>query len=199
MFGGWILSALHLVSIRLDGFHTLTLLLDKLGKKSPRWKIPCHVDLYQNLAGRAITCTNSDSRDGQFFRDEARDLCWDGFQDHCKAAGGLDSKGIFEDFEGSAGCLALDFKSSEGILPLWGQSDMAKNWDSGRCNLVNGRCHFLASLELDGLNPSFLDEADGGLESLLWSNLISAHGEIANLGRISAMRFNDSFSSCDLQ
>lgn len=182
---GRVLPALHLIPIRLDSLQGLgpdiAVLLDELREESSRGEVADHVDLDEYLAGAAAPRADADGGDRQLLGDYPGYLLGDGLEDHGVASGFLDGEGILEDLHSPVRRLALDPEAAEGILPLRGQADVAEHGDASLSDLPDRGGHLFAALYLDALHAPFLDEPDGGLQSLFRRDFIRPHWKISDL------------------
>lgn len=186
-----ILTALNIMSIRLDGPLGLTpdvaIFLDELGEEPPGGEITRHINLDKYLARAAGASADTDGWYRELLGDQGCYLSGDCLYDRAPTAGFLDCECILEKLHGTSGCLALDSESSQGILPLRSETDVAKDRNASGSDLADARCHFLSALDLDALDTALLDEANGRSQCLLRGDLISAHGQVANLAKSLAL------------
>lgn len=185
MLGRRVLTTLDIVPVLLNRAYRfgpdVAILLDKLGEEASRGEVARHVGLDEDLSRAAGAGADTNGGDGELAGDDGSDVFGDGLEDHGEAAGVLDGEGVVEDGHGGVGRLALDAEAAEGVLALWGESDVAEDRDAGSGDFANGGRHFAAALELDALDAALLDEADGGFEGLLRGDFIAAHGQVTDL------------------
>ena len=161
-----VLATLDFVAVCFNSAHGLApdvaVLLYKLGQESAGRKVARHVGLDEHLAGAASSSSNANGGDGQLLGDDGGYFLRHSFEDHGVAASFLDGEGVLKDAHCAVARLALDAEATEGVLSLGSQANVCEDGDAGCGDFLDCGCHFLAALELDGLDAAFFDEADGG-------------------------------------
>ena len=174
--------------ISLNGSHTLTphisIFLNKLREKSARREVARHIHLNQYLPRAAVASTYPDGRYPELLRHETGNFGGHSFHDDGKTSGLLHGESVLKYLQRASGCLSLHPETTDGVVSLGRESDMAEDWNARSGDALNGGSKLDTTLELDALYPTFLDDTDGRLEALFGSYLVGAHGQVANLSKV---------------